>query len=179
MRYLFFNRPLCGTAGSPEAPAGLTLECWHPTLTCPVPPGLASLPFLLWTGFHYLGLFATRDYGVVLLRLDGRLVHRTCVLPAYFRVPFMGRRDLQAAGIWTAEDQRGRGLGLLALQEVLRHWEHPDRVLWYMAHEENQASLRLAEKAGFRHCGRGARMKRFGLGLLASYRITETLTVVP
>ena len=85
----------------------------------------------------------------------------------------MGPGDLQAAGIWTHPDHRGRGLARLALQELTGRLVHSDRHLWYLAREDNRASIGLAERSGFRLAGRGR--KRVGLGPLGAFRITEAV----
>jgi RimJ/RimL family protein N-acetyltransferase len=120
-----------------------------------------------------LRLFRSRDYAIVLIHEGDTLVHRTCLLPAHFRFPFMKPGELQTAGIWTRPDKRGLGLGLMAMRAVFQRLEDPGRTLWYMVREDNHASIRLAEKAGFRLWGRGGKRVSPGLGLLGKYHIIE------
>lgn len=171
MNYLFYKTRITAHPPDPGLPAGLDLEIWRPSLGRPRVPGLPAAPFALWSLFHFLRVFATRDYFLVLVRDRGRLVHRTGVFPAHWRFPFMAPRDLQAAGLWTDPAWRGRGLGLAALGAVQRRAECQGRTLWYMVREDNGASIRLAEKAGLLRWGRGGREAR--PGLLARYRIRE------
>ena len=172
-RYLFYKRPLLpGPPTQPLAP-GLTLAFWRPSGTRLWPRGFAPSPFLLWGLFHVLRVFATRDYAMVLIFHGSTLVHRTCLLPAHYRFPFMRPGDLQAAGIWTHPDKRGTGLGLVALQEAAWRLQNPERVLWYMVREDNQPSIRLAEKGGFHLWGQGAKVALLGIGLLGAFTITE------
>jgi RimJ/RimL family protein N-acetyltransferase len=119
-----------------------------------------------------LRVFATRDYAILLIFQGERVVHRTCLLPAHFRFPFMGPGDLQAAGIWTAPEHRGTGLGQVALEAILQRLEDPARTLWYMVRADNHASIRLAQKAGFQLWGRGLKRARLGLGPLGRFDIT-------
>jgi RimJ/RimL family protein N-acetyltransferase len=154
-------------------PPGFTLELWRPGRLRLRPRGLPALPFLVWGWWHALRVFRSRDYAIVLIFEGEALVHRTCLLPAHFRFPFMGPGDLQTAGIWTHPDRRGAGLGLVALREILRRCEDPSRTLWYMVREDNLPSIRLAEKAGFHRWGRGGKRAWLGLGALGRYRITE------
>jgi RimJ/RimL family protein N-acetyltransferase len=170
MAYLFFKRPLTPPEKAPALPPGLEFRLWRPAPFRLLPPQLPWRPFLLWSLFHHLGLFATGEYALALVFQGGRLVHRTCLLPAHFRCPFMGPRDLQAAAIWTHPDLRGRGVGPAALRSLLEPLADPDRSLWYMAREENGPSIRLARKAGFQLQGRGGAMPG---GLGRRYRITE------
>jgi len=173
MRYLFFNRALCPDPVPAALPPGLTLACWRPGPLRLRPPGFPARPFLVWGLWHALGVFRSRDYAIVQIFDGDAPVHRTCLLPAHFRFPFMAPGDLQAAGIWTRPDLRGRGLGLAALREVLRRCQDPGRTLWYLAREQNQPSIRLAAKAGFRLWGRGLEPAWPGLGPLGAYRVTE------
>jgi GNAT superfamily N-acetyltransferase len=175
MGYLFFKTTLPDPGLPPGLGGGLTLESWRPTLRRPLPPRLPLVPFGIWCAFHLLGIFATRDFFILLIRHGLRPVHRTCVLPAHWRFPFMAPRDLQVAGLWTHPDWRGRGLGLAALREVPRHLGAPGRTLWYMVHEDNLPSIRLAQKAGLALWGRGGRVDRWGLSALGSYRVGEVL----
>jgi RimJ/RimL family protein N-acetyltransferase len=171
MLYHMYRRAMTPLDGVPALPADLRLEFWRPSLGGPVHPRLLGFPFLAWSLFHFARVFAGRDYALLLLFRDGALVHRTCLLPAHFRFPFMSAPDLQAAGLWTAPEFRGRGLGLLALGEALRRLQDPGRTLWYMARLDNLPSIRLAEKAGFVPFGRVARRKRLGSHLLGSFQL--------
>jgi GNAT superfamily N-acetyltransferase len=175
LRYLFYKAEGLPAAPPPPLDEGMRMELWRPTLLRPVRWDLLALPFLAWSLFHFLGLFANRQFCILLIYKGTSLVHRTCVCPAHFRFPFMAARDLQAAGIWTHPSLRGRGLGLLAILEVMRHLKAPDRPLWFLVREENRGSIRLAEKAGFALVGRGSRTKRLGLRALGCFRLEERL----
>ena len=158
--YLFFHKPLDppGIAAAPvlEVAPGCTLDLWRPRGSLR-PPGFPARPFLAWGLFHHLHLFASPDYRILAVRAEGALVHRTCLLPAHFRFPFMCPGDLQAAALWTRPDCRGLGLGQRVLERALSLCRRPDRMMWYMVREDNAASIRLAEKAGFRLAGRGGK----------------------
>jgi GNAT superfamily N-acetyltransferase len=173
MVYLFYKTRVTFQPPPADLEPGLALEVWRPTLGRPVRLGLPLVPFGVWSLYHFLGVFATRDYFLVLIRHRARLVHRTCVFPAHYRFPFMAAQDLQAGGIWTAPPWRGRGLGLAALREVFGRPECRGRTLWYMVREDNPASIRLAEKAGLLRWGRGGRTTRWGRGPLGRYQVTE------
>jgi RimJ/RimL family protein N-acetyltransferase len=170
MAYLFFQRTFSPGPGRP-LPPGLVLAFWRPERLRLRPGGFPARPFLLWGWWHALGVFRSRGYAIALLFEDGALVHRTCLLPAHYRFPFMGPGDLQAAGLWTRPDRRGAGLGLLALGEACRRCADPAGTLWYMAREDNRASIRLAGKAGFTPWGRGRKRAWPGLGWLAPLRL--------
>lgn len=150
------------------------LEIWKPTYRKPVPPGQPWLPFLIFWLFHEARIFANQDYGVVLIWEGDRPVHRTVVLPRYFRSPFMGPEDLQLAMTWTDQRRRGRGLALAAARAVMADARWGPRRLWYMVAATNQPSIRVAEKAGFRLHGTGSRRPRLGFRFLGAYSPDES-----
>jgi RimJ/RimL family protein N-acetyltransferase len=172
MDYLFLKRTSRPDPVSAVLPPGFRLVFWRPGFRLR-PWGFPARPFLLWGLWHRLKVYATPDYGMALIYEGAQLVHRTCLLPAHFRFPFMVRGDLQTAGIWTRPDRRGMGLALVALQGSLRRMADPERTLWYMVREDNQPSLRLAEKGGFQLFGRGRKLPSRAFGLLGAFQITE------
>lgn len=139
-----------------------------------MPPGQPWLPFLIFWLFHEARIFANQDYGVVLIWEGDRPVHRTVVLPRYFRSPFMGREDLQVAMTWTDRRCRGRGLALAAARKAMADARVGTRKLWYMVAANNKPSIRVAEKAGFRLYGTGSRQPRFGFKFLGAYSLDES-----
>ncbi len=177
--YLFFTSHTLPPPDPPVLEPGFRMEIWRPSTLQPLRWELLAVPFVAWSLFHFLGIFANRDYFLLLIFQGAKLVHRTCVIPPHFKFPFMGAMDLQAAGIWTHPAMRGRGLGLLAVQEVLRRIETPGRTLWYLTREENSASIRLAEKAGLVLAARGRRRHRLGLRVLGRFHLDEVIEPAP
>ena len=176
MTYLFFKRMMVRDPGPAQLPPGFTLVVWRPGWFRLRPGGFPLRPFSAWGWCHALRVFRSRDYAIVLIFDGNTLVHRTCLLPAHFRFPFMRAGELQAAGIWTHPERRGAGLALLALRAVLDRLEDPGRTLWYMVREDNHGSIRLARKAGFQVWGRGRKMALGRFGLAKAFHITEILT---
>ena len=152
-------------------PQGLTTQIWRPHAWSVHPEGLPVFPYAVWTGFHHLGLFSNREYGVVVLREGAQVVHSSLVTPRYARFPVMGSKDLQIGATYTVPAWRGRGLARAAIGLVCRAWAGRFERLWYIVGEENAASIRVVEACGFRLAGTGARVRRFGLSILAQYRI--------
>jgi RimJ/RimL family protein N-acetyltransferase len=143
-------------------PQGYEIETWHPGLGRMVPPTL-GLKFALWWLLHWLRLFDNRDYSVLLVRSKGRIVHRTCLIPRYFRWPFMAVQDLQVSSTWTHPEHRCRGLATYALQFAASEWVKDGRKLWYVTHDDNAPSLAVCRKIGFRLLAQANRTGRFGL----------------
>ena len=148
---------------------------WRPSGLSVVPRGLPTYPFLVWSLFHHLRLFSNGDYCLFLAFSGSAVVHRAVVTPAYFRFPFMSKKDLQIGDVWTHPDHRGRGLATYGLIEIVgRQWAEGRR-FWYIVDVGNSASIRVAEKAGFVKCGEGTRTKRFGQNLFGAYEMITQL----
>jgi RimJ/RimL family protein N-acetyltransferase len=169
--YLIFARD--AAASEPDRPAQWECVVWRPRLFRWQPPGPYGLRFVIWWIFHWLRLFANRDYRVIVLRKQGQVVHRSCVFPGYFRFPFMSADDLQVGDTWTAPACRGQGLATSGLLRAVELSSRVGRVLWYVTDRSNPASVRVVEKAGFALHGQGVRTTPFGLRLLGSFRIAR------
>ena len=150
---------------------------WRPSLFSIIPKGVSFKPFLAWWFFHYLRLFYNRNYGLFLIYDGDKLIHRTLLTPGYFRFPFMKKNDLQIGDTFTDISYRGKGLATFAIREIIQ--SHLNDHLngektchfWYLVEEDNIASIRAIEKAGFRMVGKGKRKKRFGLSFLGYYEL--------
>ncbi len=145
-----------------QLPPGYEVEAWHPGLGRIVPPTL-GLKFALWWLLHWLRLFNNRNYSVLLIRWNGRFVHRTCLIPKYFRWPFMADRDLQVSSTWTHPEHRCRGLATYALHLAASEWARDGRKLWYVTHDDNVPSLAVCRSIGFRLLAQANRTEGFGL----------------
>ncbi|HSV74202.1 MAG TPA: GNAT family N-acetyltransferase [Chthonomonadales bacterium] len=161
-------------AGGDDAPViplpdGYTWQLWQPRGLRFIAPGMSwLLGILYWVAGCVLAR-GVPGYGVVVLRYLGATVHRSIALPRFFRHRFLGERDVMVGGTWTHPDHRGRGLASFALCAAVRGMAAPGRRFWYVAHEENTASIRVAERCGFRLAGRCMRTRRLGLRLLGEF----------
>lgn len=149
----------------PQAGDGMEYFWWRPGLTSLIPPTLGVI-FMGWWLFHAFRIFKGRDYSVLFIKHNGRIVHRSCVIPPYFRWPFMGTNDLQISSTWTDTAYRGKNLATIALQKIVTDMKKEGRRFWYMSREENPASVSVAKKAGFLLFGYATRTKKNGMHLL-------------
>lgn len=158
--------------GSEAALRGYRYELWEPSLTRHVPPGVPPLVYGAWWMFAKTRVFRNGDYGAVLVWKGKELAHRLGIFPGWFRFPFMSGDDLQLGDLWTAPQHRGRGLATSALRfAVLSRSARGPRAFWYIAAEENEASIRAAERAGFVRYARAVRTRRWRTRLLGSFEL--------
>ena len=171
---------LAGLAPAPAfaLPPGHEGRFWTPSLHEPLPPDLPARIFTAWTAMHHLRVFRNRLFAIYLVSRDGRLVHRSCVLPAWYRLPFMAAQDIQIAATHTAPEARGQGLARAAVSAIVARFRAPGRTIWYFANEDNHASLRVIEQCGFACAGEGVRTRRHGLALLGQFVIDRPADLI-
>jgi RimJ/RimL family protein N-acetyltransferase len=124
------------------------LELWQPGAHSIVPPTMSSR-FIIWWLFHYCSILGNRMYRVLLIRHKGAVVHRSCLVPRYFRWPFMSEEDLQISSTWTDPAHRGRGLATFALRHLVRSYAGGSRRFWYISRDDNPASIAVCSQCGF------------------------------
>lgn len=169
-RHVYYARTTAGSKPRLSRLAdGDELEIWRPSLTAVCPSGMQRPATVVWWLMHHGRAFANRDYAVVTVRNEGRVVHHTCVFPRYFRFPFMAAEDLQLGDIWTDPTCRGRGLAGEAIAAALAEFGPVGRRFWYLTERSNHASRHVAEKTGFDLLGEGERQSRFGLRLFGQF----------
>jgi SAM-dependent methyltransferase len=150
--------------------SGYSIHIWRPTVLDPIPPTMGP-KWAAWSLLAGCGMFANSGYCVVFVRYGERIVHRSCVLPRYFRWPFMGANDLQVSSTWTEPKFRNKGLASITLTYILQTFAAPNRRFWYVSRESNEASIRACRRAGFNlHCY-GIRRAPFGLDFLWRIRL--------
>jgi hypothetical protein len=146
-------------------PPGYAFEIWRPSWRSILPPTLGA-KFSAWWALHLFGRFRNRDYAVLIVRRNGRAVHRTCLIPKYFRWPFMKDGDLQVSSIWTADEHRCLGLAAYAVEQAVEIFSEPGRTFWYVTHPDNLPSLSLCRGVGFEMRCVARRTTRLGMRLL-------------
>ena len=174
--YLFYRSVERHSEPAPTLHSTYKVEMWSPGICRVKPKGIPLVPFCVWWIFHVLRVFSNREYGLLVIRQGEKVVHRSVVTPAYLRFPFMANEDIQVGDTWTDPDVRGRGLATIALESILRTPRNRRRTCWYVVEADNAASIRVVEKAGFVLVGRGVRTRRFGLGVLGQFQLTESIS---
>ncbi|HET8635984.1 MAG TPA: GNAT family protein [Acidobacteriaceae bacterium] len=123
--------------------------------------------------FHATGVFQSDEFGSVVFLAEGCPVHRSLVSPPWWRFPDMARDDLQVGATWTDPGWKGRGLATAALIAACGAWNGRYRRMWYIVEQDNTASIRVAEKSGFKLAGVGDRTRPLGVSLLGQYRLCQ------
>ena len=147
-----------------------SLRRWRPSTTRIVPPSLHLFHGLWWLA-HYFRVFRNRDYTVYLVQDGDRVIHRSCVIPCYFRWPFMSGNDMQISSTWTDPDYRGAGIATATLEQIVHDLRRDGRRFWYVSRPENPASIAVCVKAGFTLRGTGQRRPRFGTQILGRFTV--------
>lgn len=130
---------------------------WKPGITTFVPESYPKKYFLYWF-FHYFGFFKNRNYSAVLIYHNSKVVSCILVIPAYFKWPFMNKKDVQIAYVITDKEYRGKGLAAKAILNSIKKLESTDvENIWYVTSEDNHSSIKLCTKLGFKPMGYGAR----------------------
>ena len=146
---------------------------WKPTLLKIIPAGLKWIPFSIWWVMNNLYMFSNKDYGLYLIYDEEILIHRSVIMPRYFRFPFMGKKDLQIGDTWTMPEYRGEGLAPFAVQGVVKSLKKSKRKFWYVVEKDNNPSIRSIKKAGFVKYGTGVRKERMNLKVIGQYKMTS------
>lgn len=159
---------------SPDCPplrpvSGYQLERWRPTLASPR-NSWVSTRYLAWSAALWTGVFRNRDYWIYSQMSDQDVAHYSCVVPTWFRWPFMRNEDLQVSNTWTAPEHRGRGLARSCLAQIVTDLGR-GRSIWYVTRPENIASVRVCEAVGFRRMGRAERVSRLHSRLLGTLQL--------
>lgn len=171
--YLFFR---CDEVHAQRAtkplPDGFSVLVWRPGIDG-FPTGHAfSWSNLTWWAWLKLGIFASPAAGVLMIRLEHKVVHRSLVSPRWYRFPDMAAVDLQIGDTWTDPDFRGRGLAKAAIQLIHELWTGEFERMWYLVEEGNHASVNVIRTLGYELVGRGDRTAPYGIRLLGRFRIT-------
>lgn len=146
--FLLFRAP--GSSITSTQPSrelhGLRFTLWRPSPLNPIPPG-QRIHYAAWWGLHEARVFRSRRYAVLLVRDGERVVHRSCIMPAWFRWPFMDAEDIHISDTWTDPDYRGRGIAAFAARLIVAHAE-PTQTVWYATQEWNEPSLAVCRSLG-------------------------------
>lgn len=148
------------------------LHVFHPGLFKIKPSGLPWWPLLGFWLLQRLHFFGAESWIVYFVTHRGKCVHRSVVLPRYFRFPFMHTGDLHVGPTWTDPDCRGQGIARVVLQQIVR--DNADRRHWYIARTLNRASLSVASSVGFRFYGEGVWARYLGIRALGFFSVARS-----
>ena len=175
-RTFLFYAKTAATGPGDRIAGGYTWTLWRPSSGGITPAGISPVRFGIWWCFHSLHVFHNREYGQFVIYQGDTVVHRSVITPGYFRFPFMDRSDLQIGDTWTSADHRGKGLATFALRQITDVYNRTGCRYWYVVEEDNTASIRVVEKAGFCVVAHGTRQSRYGIRLFGAFRMEQYQT---
>ena len=110
---------------------------------------------------HYFVVkyFKNRSYYAYYLYDGPELVSSCLVIPAYYKWPFMSKKDVQITYVMTNEKYRGQGMAKKMIKRIFYDLGSTVGSFWYVTDTENYASQRVAEKLGFSLVGIGKKTK--------------------
>ena len=135
---------------------------WRPSIFSFTPP-LLNKKYIFWWFSHYIGIFRNKDYAAVIVKKENETVGIIVLTPAYSRWKFMGKDDLQITNVHVNQEYRGRGIAYNMMKIAFEKFSRKGRAFWYITNEDNNASIRLCEKAGFQFVGEGKKINRTGI----------------
>lgn len=173
---LLFFKQKTGKRKAVNLPKDFEYRVFKPSILKPLPQGfggsLKTISFFRLTSI--LQIFwhnSKKPYKIHLLYKENRLAHYSVVLPKYYRFPFMDEYDIEIGPCWTDSQYRGLGLYPAVLQKILETFSKYKKNAWIFCENDNKASIRGIEKAGFEFIGEGRKTKPLGLSILGRYKI--------
>jgi RimJ/RimL family protein N-acetyltransferase len=160
--------------------SGYSMEFWTPKRLRIWPAGLPAgerKHFALRWVLHTLHLFSHRQYGALIVRHRGKLVHYAGVRPKYWRFPFMAPADIQIGDTWTDPEHRGKGIARYVVQEIVKTFGMPGRRFWYVVEATNTPSIKVAESTGMTMVAKGGWTRSPNLWPSSSLSIHELCAV--
>lgn len=152
-------------------------QMWHPGVNSVCPEGLAvdRNKFVVRFLIHELHLYSNRDYGALVIRHHGQVVHYSITSGRYWKTRFMGPDDIRIGHVWTDPHHRGERLGMFAIAKIAETMGRPGRNFWYVISEDNLGAVRTAEAVGMSCVAHGRWVRPLGLRLMSFYEMGPML----
>lgn len=122
---------------------------WRPSLFSPLPPG-KPFKYIILTLLYALKLIPNKNYLLIELLDKEEVMSSILVVPKFEKFKYMGKNDIQFIYVMVKEKFRGQNLAIHTIKESLAHLKKPVDNYWYVTNRNNIASIRVAEKLGFK-----------------------------
>ena len=123
----------------------------------PVPGRLCipgeSLSLKAWLGRLYFWLISRGKFCIFYLQHKGKIVHTSYVVPPCGKFSFLHEGDFEIGPCMTVGDYRGRGCYPYVLNAITERKACGTGNYYMIVRDDNSASVKGIEKAGFRLCG--------------------------
>jgi RimJ/RimL family protein N-acetyltransferase len=137
-----------------DLPNDFYYKFWYPTLSDFIPPD-KNFKYIIYWFFHYLRIFKNRDYSSLLIYHNEKNISSLLIVLAYFKWPFMNKKDIQFTFVITNSEYRGQGIASEAIKIAMSRFTKINRCFWYVTDTENKSSIKLCTKLGFDFVGYG------------------------
>jgi len=132
-----------------KIPEGYSVQIWRPSLFKLKPPG-KPLKYLIFSFASVLKLLSNRNFFQISVYNQSTLVSSLLVVPKIYKFPYMNKKDIQFIYVMTNYEYRGKSIAAATILESTRYLIDTVESFWYVTSEDNIASLKLAEKLGFK-----------------------------
>ena len=112
-----------------------------------------QLSVKLWCVRFLLQIATFGKARVYCYRQNGQLVHTSYVVPKCYKFPFLSKHDYEIGPCTTYPDYRGKGYYPLMLKYICSTVGTEKTIFYMIVDENNIASIKGIEKAGFQRCG--------------------------
>ena len=84
---------------------------------------------------------------------DGRVIHTSCVIPKCVKFLFLEKNEYEIGPCYTDPNHRRKGIYCCVLNYITSHSALKASKFYMIVHEDNLASIKGIEKAGFKRTG--------------------------
>jgi RimJ/RimL family protein N-acetyltransferase len=157
MKYLIYKLNKANIGSSAELKG--VIKIWKPSLSS---MKFQRLPdkYVFWWFFHYFCIFKSKELAIYSYYIQNKLAHFFCLVPKYYRWPFMNKNDMQVTYVITEKEFLGQGIAYSFISSILSSLSISGDI-WYVTDDTNLASQALAKKIGFEFVGYGVQKKYF------------------
>jgi len=152
--FIYTHNPISNKLKEYDMPFDYNVIIWKPSLSRIFPSKGFSFPFLFtWLYFLFSKFRIAGEYKVYLVYHNQTLVHHSFVTRKYFKFPFLNENDWQIGQIFTHQDHKKKELAIYIVNKIIEDLVEKEGNFYWLCSSENEASTKLAEKAGFIYSG--------------------------
>lgn len=132
-----------------KIPQEFAVKVWRPTVFNLVPPQ-KPFKYIVLSFAYLLRLLSNRNYFLIQVFDNEQNVSSLLVVPKIFKFDYMKKKDIQFIYVMTNANYRGMNIAAATVLEAVKHLTEKVDGYWYVTNTTNKASIRVAEKLGFK-----------------------------